>query len=94
MTLNGVAFTVRLLILRLVSSEPSPGYIEALRQECKSTLTNAGGKWNLEVVRKLKLVDSAIRESMRVAPFSSVGMARTVSPLLQSDLILIEHPSY
>ncbi|KAI1496403.1 cytochrome P450 [Biscogniauxia marginata] len=80
-TLNGVAFTVHHILLNIVSSEPSLGYIEALREEfeeCEDAVGEAGGIWSLEAVRKLKLMDSTIRESMRISPFSSVVMARTV----------------
>ncbi|KAI1372195.1 cytochrome P450 [Hypoxylon crocopeplum] len=77
-TLHGVAFTVHHALLSLVSSEPSLGYIEALREECRNVLSDASRKWSLEAVRKLRLVDSTIRESMRIVPFGSVAMARTV----------------
>ncbi|GAW27296.1 putative ent-kaurene oxidase [Rosellinia necatrix] len=77
-TLHGLTFTLQNLILNLVSTDPSHGYIETLRDECRGTLSGAAGKWNLEAVWKLKLLDSAIRESMRITPFSSMAMARTV----------------
>ncbi|KAI1275889.1 cytochrome P450 [Xylaria sp. FL0933] len=77
-TLHGVTFTVQHLLLSLISSNPSLGYIETLREECQNALDNTGGSWNLEAVRSLKLLDSAIRESMRIAPFASIAMARTV----------------
>ncbi|KAI1352840.1 cytochrome P450 [Xylaria sp. FL0043] len=77
-TLHGVTFTVQHLLLCLTSSDPSLGYIESLRAECQNALDYTGGSWNLEAVRSLKLLDSAIRESMRIAPFASIAMARTV----------------
>ncbi|KAJ8128620.1 hypothetical protein O1611_g5015 [Lasiodiplodia mahajangana] len=77
-TLQGVTFTVQHLLLCLMSSDPSLGYIETLREECRKALDHAGGTWNLEAVRSLKLVDSAIRESMRITPFASIAMSRTV----------------
>lgn len=88
-TLHGVAFTAHHLILCLVSSDPSLGYIDALRKECSTTLQAAGGRWNLEAVRKLKLLDSTIRESMRMVPFASVAMARTVCNLNITPLFLV-----
>jgi hypothetical protein len=78
-SLHGMAFTAHHLILNLVASDPSLGYIETLRNECRDAYVEAGGKWTLDAVRKLKLVDSALRESMRFAPFSSIALARTVS---------------
>ncbi|RYP71146.1 hypothetical protein DL770_008162 [Monosporascus sp. CRB-9-2] len=76
-SIHSVALTLHNLILNLVNSEPSLGYIQALREECRNVFINAGCKWTLDAVRNLKLVDSAIRESMRVSPFGSVAMART-----------------
>lgn len=78
-TLYSVTFTVFHAILCLASSEPSLGYIEAIREECQNALNASNGKWTLEAVRRLKLVDSAIRESMRMVSFSSLAISRTVS---------------
>ncbi|KAI3324415.1 cytochrome P450 [Xylariaceae sp. AK1471] len=89
-SLHGITFTMQHLILCLVSSDPSLGYIEALRGECANALDQCGGIWSLETVRNLKLMDSAIRESMRVTPFSSVAMARTV---VDPRGITVEHGS-
>ncbi|KAI0809672.1 cytochrome P450 [Xylaria sp. FL0064] len=77
-TLHGLTFTVQHLLLSLISSDPSLGYIETLREECQNALDYTGGSWNLEAVRSLKLLDSAIRESMRIAPFASIAIARMV----------------
>ena len=79
MSLLSTSFTVQNVILDLVSAQPSLGFIEALREECATGLKETGGGWTYESVRKLKLVDSAIRESMRLSPFASVGLPRTVS---------------
>lgn len=77
-TLYSVTFTVFHAILCLASSDPSLGYIESLREECQNALNASNGKWTLEAVRRLKLVDSAIRESMRMVSFSSLAISRTV----------------
>ncbi|KAI1078152.1 cytochrome P450 [Whalleya microplaca] len=87
-SIHSTTLTVHNLIMSLVTSDPSSGYIEALREECRDVLSSAGGIWTLDAVRKLKLVDSAIRESMRVFPFASVAMARTV---VDPQGISIEH---
>lgn len=66
------------LLLDIYGSDPSLGFVEALRQECSSVLQDNGGVWTRAAVEKLKLVDSAIRESMRLHPFGSIGLPRTV----------------
>ncbi|KAI0407415.1 cytochrome P450 [Xylaria palmicola] len=86
-TLNGVTFTIHHLILCLISSNPTLRYIETIRDECATALQEAG-EWGLAAVRRLKLLDSAIRESLRIAPFSSVAMVRTV---IDPGGISIEH---
>jgi hypothetical protein len=73
------AYTAQNLLLDIFSTDPSHGYVEQLRDECKSALAEAGGTWNLEAVKKLRLIDSAIRESMRMNPFGSVALPRKVS---------------
>lgn len=78
-SVHSVTLTVHNLVMDLATSDPSMGYVEALREECREAFNSAGGVWTLNAVRKLKLVDSAIRESMRICPFGSVTMARTVS---------------
>ncbi|KAI0003122.1 cytochrome P450 [Xylariaceae sp. FL0662B] len=71
-------FTVHNLILDLVSSDPAKGYVKALREECDRIFKEFGGSWTFEGINKLKLVDSAIRESIRFTPITSVGLPRTV----------------
>jgi hypothetical protein len=66
-------------ILDLFSTDPALGYVEILRAECARVLEEAGGTWTRAAVIKLTLVDSAIRESMRLQPFAIVGLPRTVS---------------
>lgn len=78
LTLFGTTYTVHHLLLSLISSDPSLNFIEALRDECKQALENTGGIWTSGTVRELKLLDSAIRESMRITSFSTVALARTV----------------
>lgn len=78
-SLHSTSFTMQNLILDLFSSDPSLGYVEALREECASVLEEAGGSWTRDAVKKLKLVESAIRESMRLSPFGSLAIQRTVS---------------
>lgn len=77
-SLHTTSFTVHNVILDLLSADPSKAYIESLREECEQVLTEAGGSWTVEAVNKLKLVDSTIRESIRLTPIASVGLPRTV----------------
>ncbi|OTA76494.1 hypothetical protein M434DRAFT_38838 [Hypoxylon sp. CO27-5] len=81
------AFTAQNFILDLFSTNPSLGYAETLREECKRALEESDGKWTHETVRKLRLVDSAIRESMRLSPLGSLLLPRRVG---DSDGINVE----
>ncbi|KAI1273028.1 cytochrome P450 [Xylaria sp. FL0933] len=72
------AFTLQALLQNLAVSDPCKGYIETLRNECRSALDESNGQWTRETVQKLVLLDSTIRESMRVSPFSVFGLPRTV----------------
>ncbi|KAH7310882.1 cytochrome P450 [Stachybotrys elegans] len=77
-SLHSTSYTVQNLILDLYNFEDSGELVEALRQEAKTVLEEAGGSWTREAVQKLKLVDATIRESMRLTPFASIGLPRTV----------------
>lgn len=85
-SLHSTSFTVQNVILDLFSSDPSLGYVEILREEAKTVLASAGGIWTRDAVHKLKLIDSMIRESMRLNPFAICGLPRTVSisPVVQT----------
>ncbi|KAI4691365.1 uncharacterized protein J4E84_003658 [Alternaria hordeiaustralica] len=77
-SLHSTSFTVQNVILDLFSSDPAMGYVDALRDEAASVLAKSGGVWTRDAVRDLKLIDSMIRESMRLNPFAIVGLPRTV----------------
>jgi hypothetical protein len=70
---------VQNLILDLASTDPELKTIEALREECTAVLEESGGNWTFDAVKKLRLLDSTIRESIRLTPFANVGLPRTVS---------------
>lgn len=78
-SLHSTSFTVQNVILDLFSSDPELGYVDALRDEAASVLAKSNGVWTRDAVRDLKLIDSMIRESMRLNPFAIVGLPRTVS---------------
>ncbi|TRX87809.1 hypothetical protein FHL15_011302 [Xylaria flabelliformis] len=75
---HSTSFTAANVILDLASSDPSLGYIKALREESARVLKEADGSWTRQAVSELKLIDSTIRESMRMSPFNSIGVPRTV----------------
>ncbi|KAH7072741.1 ent-kaurene oxidase [Paraphoma chrysanthemicola] len=77
-SLHSTSFTVQNVILDLFSSDPELGFVDALRDEAASVLAKHGGSWTRDAVRDLKLIDSMIRESMRLNPFAIVGLPRTV----------------
>ncbi|KAI3317912.1 ent-kaurene oxidase [Xylariaceae sp. AK1471] len=77
-SMHSTSYTVQNVILDLAAADPSLGYIEALRAESARVLKEAGGSWTRQAVMKLELVDSTVRESMRLSPFNSVGLPRTV----------------
>ncbi|KAH8593609.1 cytochrome P450 [Bisporella sp. PMI_857] len=77
-SLHSTSFTIQNVILDIYNAEKSLALVEALRGECAAVLEEAGGTWTREAVTKLKLVDSTIRESMRLTSFASVGLPRTV----------------
>ncbi len=78
-SLHSTSFTVQNLVLDIYGSDDSTILVEALREESTRVLKEAGGIWTLQATQKLKLVDAAIRESMRLTPFASIGLPRTVS---------------
>ncbi|KAL4925061.1 cytochrome P450 [Aspergillus undulatus] len=90
-SLHSTSFTLQNVILDLASTDPSAGVIDALREECRSVLQESGSSsWTYEAVKKLRLVDSAVRESMRLTPFANVGLPRTV---VHPDGVLLQESS-
>jgi hypothetical protein len=77
-SMHSTGYTAQHVILDLAKSDPSLGYIQALRDEAAAVLKETGGVWTRQGVTKLHLIDSTIRESMRMSPFFSVGLPRTV----------------
>jgi cytochrome P450 len=71
-------FTITNAIFDLASSNPSLRYIEQLREEAASVLADDDGIWTKRGLSKMHKIDSALRESLRVRSFLSVGMVRKV----------------
>jgi Cytochrome P450 len=53
--------------------------VQELREEVEQALASTDGKWNKHTIVKLVKCDSAVRESLRISTFMSVGIARKVS---------------
>ncbi|KAI2603775.1 ent-kaurene oxidase [Hypoxylon sp. NC1633] len=87
-SMHSTGYTASNVIRDLVRQDPSFGYIEALRHESSKVLNEAGGSWTRQAVAQLHLVDSTIRESMRLSPFFSAGLPRTV---IRTDGVTIDH---
>ncbi|KAK2738334.1 hypothetical protein FQN57_007094 [Myotisia sp. PD_48] len=77
-SLPSTAFSVQNLITDLFTTDPSLGFVDALRVECEAVFEEAGGIWTADALKKLKLVESAIRESMRLSPLGVIALPRTI----------------
>ncbi|RYP83580.1 hypothetical protein DL769_001334 [Monosporascus sp. CRB-8-3] len=91
-SMHSTSFTTHNAILDLACLDPSLGCIESMRQEAKQALEMAGGSWSFQAVKELRLIDSAIRESMRLTPFASVGLPRTDGDPEYTDSRQVVHP--
>ncbi|KXX73334.1 Ent-kaurene oxidase [Madurella mycetomatis] len=77
-SLHSTSFTMQNIIPDIYNFDQRDALVEALREECSTVLKEAGGVWSRDAVQKLKLVDATIRESMRLTPFASIALPRTV----------------
>lgn len=77
-SLHSTSFSMQNLIPDIYTCDGREALVEALRAECSLVLKQAGGAWTRDAVQKLKLVDATIRESMRLTPFASIALPRTV----------------
>ena len=64
--------------LDLFHSPDAPAFVEELRKECDRVLAAHNGEWTKAALNELVLVDSAIKESMRLS-VRVIGMHRMVS---------------
>ena len=69
-------FSVTQTIFDLVSSNPK--VIDALREESSAALAATGNEWSKTTLQMLVKHDSALRESIRLGSFLSVGLIRRV----------------
>ena len=70
--------TITNAIFDLVAAAPSLRYLEELREEAASVLADDEGVWTKRGLSKMYKIDSALRESLRLRSFLSVGMVRRV----------------
>ncbi|EEP82794.1 predicted protein [Uncinocarpus reesii 1704] len=77
-SIPSTSFSVQSFIVDLFTADPTRGFVEALRKESEAAFEESGGIWTVDAVKKLKLVESAIRESMRLSPLGSIALPRTV----------------
>lgn len=92
-SMHSTSYTALNVIADLASLDPSLGYMDALRAESGRELKAAGGSWTRTAVNELKLIDSTVRESMRLSPFNSVGITRTVRRHMSSSSPHPPHPT-
>ncbi|KAK3381511.1 cytochrome P450 [Podospora didyma] len=59
------------ILLDLLSSDPSQGYLDILRDETTGVLGEEAGCWSKNGLSRLHRTDSAIRESMRISHFAT-----------------------
>jgi cytochrome P450 len=71
-------FSITNAIFDLVSSDPALNYLEQLREEAASVLAEDAGIWTKQGMFRMHKIDSALRESLRLRSFLSVGMVRKV----------------
>ncbi|KAL9111931.1 MAG: hypothetical protein Q9227_003781 [Pyrenula ochraceoflavens] len=64
-------------LVDLYSAPPSEGFVDALREEC-NTVFRETGAWTKDAVSRLVLLDSTIRESMRLSDFGWTAFDRKV----------------
>ncbi|KAM0261337.1 hypothetical protein ACHAPA_009810 [Fusarium lateritium] len=65
-------------LLDLISTDPSCGYIEALREESARVLAEEGGRWTRNGLSRLYRLDSAMRESQRISNIATTIIHRKV----------------
>ncbi len=76
--IHTTVITGHFIMLDLLSSDPSLGYIDAIREETTRVLRAEGGHWTKNGLSQLYRTDSAIRESMRVSNFATSLVKRKV----------------
>jgi hypothetical protein len=66
------------LLLDLLSSDPSLGYLDTIREETSRVFVEESGAWTKQGLSRLHRTDSAIKESLRFSHFSRALTHRKV----------------
>jgi cytochrome P450 len=79
--IHTTVITGHFLLIDLLTSDPSLGYLEAIREETSRVFAEEGGRWTKEGLSRLYRTDSAIRESQRLSNFAtSLTKRKVVAP--------------
>lgn len=78
--IHTTVLTITNCLFDLISSDPSLGYLDGIREEVTRILDEEGGQWTKAGLAKCHRSDSAIRESMRVSNFMTRNVIRKVLP--------------
>ena len=78
--IHTTTITITNCLFDLISSDPSKGYLEGIREEAERVWEEDGGQFTKAGLGRCHRADSAIRESMRVSNFMSRGVMRKVLP--------------
>jgi len=83
-SLHSTSYTIHNVVLDVFSNDASGDLIKVIREECTQALRSTENNkfWTREALLRLKLVDSVIRESMRLWPFGTIGIPRRVKSFL------------
>ncbi|EME80810.1 uncharacterized protein MYCFIDRAFT_139852 [Pseudocercospora fijiensis CIRAD86] len=79
LAIHTTSLAITSAIFELYSSSRAQEYITALREEVTQVLKAHNNKWTKAAVTDLHLIDSTIRESMRINDFSVFSIARTIT---------------
>jgi hypothetical protein len=88
-SLHSTSYTIHNVVLDVFSNDFGGDLIQAMREESTQAIHSTGNNksWTREAVLKLRLVDSVIRESMRLWPFGTIGIPRRVRSFLYLQLL-------
>ena len=78
--INASTISITTIVLDLVSSNPSEGYLEALLEEASAILSENDGQWNRASLARSSRADLALRESICLNNFMSRNVIQKVIP--------------
>lgn len=84
--IHTTSMTVTNTLLDLYASPRKEEFVAGIREEVARVLQANGGKWTKQAVNDLVRVDSAIKESMRLSSFLTIGITREVTKQEGVDL--------